>query len=75
MVTVNNALNQPPVANAGADEIITLPVNSVNLNGSASTDDYNIVSYQWTKLTGIGGALSTPTAGTNFRINCRFLYR
>ena len=27
--------NRPPVANAGADQVITLPSNSVNLNGSA----------------------------------------
>lgn len=45
--------NRPPVANAGADQVITLPSNSVNLNGSASTDpDNNITSYQWTKISG-----------------------
>ena len=45
--------NRPPVANAGADQVITLPSNSVNLNGSASTDpDNNIASYQWTKISG-----------------------
>ena len=30
--------NVPPVAKAGADQTITLPTNSVTLNGSASTD-------------------------------------
>jgi Tol biopolymer transport system component len=45
--------NRPPVANAGADQVITLPSNSVNLNGGASTDpDNNITSYQWTKFSG-----------------------
>jgi N-acetylneuraminic acid mutarotase len=47
------AVNQPPVANAGSDQTITLPVNAVNLDGSASTDpDNNIISYAWTKITG-----------------------
>lgn len=45
--------NRPPVANAGADQIITLPTNSVLLDGNASTDpDNNITSYQWTKISG-----------------------
>jgi hypothetical protein len=45
--------NRPPVANAGPDQSITLPVNSVNLDGSGSTDpDNNIISYAWTKVSG-----------------------
>ena len=44
--------NRPPVANAGADQVITLPTNSVNLNGSATDPDNNITSYQWTKISG-----------------------
>ena len=45
--------NRPPVANAGADQAITLPTNTVNLDGSGSTDpDNNITSYAWTKISG-----------------------
>lgn len=45
--------NQPPVACAGPDKTITLPVNSVILNGSCSTDPNNdITSYLWTKISG-----------------------
>jgi hypothetical protein len=53
-ITVNTAVvNQPPIANAGADQIITLPVNSVTLNGSASSDpDGTITNYLWTKISG-----------------------
>jgi K319L-like, PKD domain/Kelch motif/Galactose oxidase, central domain len=54
-VTVTDQLqtNQPPIANAGADQTIPLPNNEVNLDGSASTDpDNNIVSYAWTKISG-----------------------
>lgn len=52
-VTVNNPVNHPPVANAGADQTITLPTNTVNLDGSGSTDpDNNIVSYLWTIVQG-----------------------
>jgi Secretion system C-terminal sorting domain/PKD domain len=47
------APNQPPVAKAGNDVTITLPVNSVTLDGTASFDaDGNIVSYAWTKIAG-----------------------
>ena len=44
--------NKPPIANAGKDTTIILPVDSVILDGSASTDDKKIVSYQWTKISG-----------------------
>jgi hypothetical protein len=52
-VTVNPAANQPPVANAGTGQSITLPVSQVNLNASLSSDpDGNIVSYAWTRQSG-----------------------
>ena len=55
IVTVNADLtnNQPPVANAGPDQSITLPRNSVTLDGKASTDPDNyITNYLWTKISG-----------------------
>lgn len=47
-ITVNSTtVNRPPVANAGPDQTITLPTNTVNLNGNSSTDpDNNIAYYQ-----------------------------
>jgi parallel beta-helix repeat protein len=49
----NVSINQPPVANAGNDINITLPVNTVTLNGSASKDpDGTIVKYLWEKMSG-----------------------
>jgi len=45
--------NHAPVARAGADQTISLPINSVNLDGSASTDpENNITTYLWTKISG-----------------------
>ena len=45
--------NVLPIANAGPDQSITLPVNSVTLNGSGSVDpDGNIIAYNWTKISG-----------------------
>src|SRR6476619_6578078 len=44
--------NKPPIAHAGKDTTIILPVDSVTLDGSASTDDKKIVSYQWIKISG-----------------------
>jgi len=52
-VMVDAPGNQPPVACAGADQVITLPINTVNLHGSCSADpDNNITSYSWTKISG-----------------------
>jgi hypothetical protein len=44
--------NQTPSAYAGSDETITLPQNSISLNGSGSDADGNISSYNWSKLSG-----------------------
>ncbi len=65
-VTVNAALNQPPVANAGADKTITLPTNSVVLNGTASNDtDGTITTYTWSKISGpAAGAIASANAVT-----------
>jgi hypothetical protein len=47
----------PPVANAGTDQTVTLPVSSVTLDGSGSYDtDGTITSYSWVQLSGKGGA-------------------
>lgn len=45
--------NQPPVANAGVDQTITLPLNRLNLDGSLSKDpDGQIKAYSWQKVSG-----------------------
>lgn len=51
-ITVNAAPNGTPVANAGANQAITLPTNSVTVSSSGSTDDVAIVSRTWTKTSG-----------------------
>jgi hypothetical protein len=50
---LNPAPNQAPIANAGTNISITLPVNTVTLNGNASSDpDGSISTYNWTKESG-----------------------
>ncbi|MDR1113543.1 MAG: hypothetical protein LBL50_00440, partial [Candidatus Margulisbacteria bacterium] len=53
-VTVNAApppANVAPTANAGTDQSITLPTDSVTLDGSTSNDsDGSIASYEWTQI-------------------------
>jgi hypothetical protein len=45
--------NKAPIARIGSDQTITLPVNTVTLDGQASSDpDGNIVSYGWSQITG-----------------------
>ncbi|MGN6435211.1 MAG: PKD domain-containing protein [Agriterribacter sp.] len=64
----NNGTSQPapepapPVAKAGANQTITLPVNSVTLSGSGSSaSSGTIKSYSWKKISGPtqGGLLSS----------------
>jgi gliding motility-associated-like protein len=58
------AVNQTPVANAGADVAITLPTNSLNLIGSGTDADGSIASYAWTKVSGPAATLSGNTTTT-----------
>ncbi|KAM6125981.1 LOW QUALITY PROTEIN: dyslexia-associated protein KIAA0319 homolog [Pterocles gutturalis] len=46
-LTVNKPVDYPPIANAGPNQAVTLPQNSVTLNGNQSSDDHEIVSYEW----------------------------
>ena len=48
-----NEKNKPPIAVAGADQVITLPTDSVLLDGRTSSDpDGSISSYLWVKISG-----------------------
>ena len=61
--------NHPPVANAGADQIITLPINKAELEGVLSTDpDNDIASYAWTKVSGPASFLITQDISKKERV-------
>ncbi|XP_043764319.1 dyslexia-associated protein KIAA0319 homolog isoform X2 [Cervus elaphus] len=49
---INSATDYPPVANAGPNQTITLPQNSITLNGNQSSDDHQIVLYEWSLVPG-----------------------
>jgi hypothetical protein len=53
-ITVLPGTNIAPIANAGASQTITLPVNSVTLSGSGTDMDGTVISYQWSKSSGPG---------------------
>lgn len=44
--------NPAPIVDAGDDATITLPVNSIQLNGSATDANGSIASCNWTKISG-----------------------
>ena len=62
--------NPIPVVNTGSSQVITLPVDSVSLTGTASDPNGKIVGYLWDQVSGPAastiadpGALSTLVAG------------
>ncbi|XP_075127010.1 dyslexia-associated protein KIAA0319 homolog isoform X2 [Leptodactylus fuscus] len=46
-VIVNKVVDKPPIANAGPNQVITLPQNDISLNGNLSSDDHQIIGYEW----------------------------
>jgi uncharacterized protein (DUF2141 family) len=62
--------NTPPTANAGNDQWIQLPTNSVTLDGAASTDaDGTIAGYVWSKISGPAQFNITNTNGITTSVN------
>jgi len=53
----SSTTNQAPKAIAGANQVITLPINTVTLTGSAADTDGSITKYSWAKISG-------PSSGT-----------
>jgi hypothetical protein len=56
--------NKPPTAIAGPDQVITLPTDSILLDGWSSSDpDGTISDWLWTKIEGpVSFAINNPTA-------------
>uniref|UniRef100_A0A0K2TVX1 Dyslexiaassociated protein KIAA0319like proteinlike [Bombus impatiens] n=1 Tax=Lepeophtheirus salmonis TaxID=72036 RepID=A0A0K2TVX1_LEPSM len=46
-ITVNQDTNSSPVANAGEDMTVNLPLSVIAVNGSKSTDDFRIAKWEW----------------------------
>ena len=68
-IIVSPAANVVPIANAGSNQSITAPANTVSLDGSASNDpDGTITKYSWVTISGPGSVTisnsntATPTA-------------
>ncbi|KAJ8291029.1 hypothetical protein GJAV_G00020580 [Gymnothorax javanicus] len=47
-VRANEPVDLPPVANAGPNKTLTLPLNHATLSGGESSDDHGITGYFWT---------------------------
>jgi len=80
-VTVNvlpAATNQNPVANAGGNKTITLPTNSIVLNGIGTDADGSIASYLWTKVSGPAATLlnaNTPNLNLSGLVQGVYLFQ
>lgn len=64
VVVTTTQPNQGPVVSAGADQTITLPVNSLTVIGSATDPDGTIKSVKWEIVSGSGVIASAGTVST-----------
>ena len=61
--------NQPPIADAGPDQILTLPADSTLLDGSSSKDpDGKINEWLWTKISGPASFVLVNKSSTKTRV-------
>lgn len=64
-IVVKNPANQAPIANAGTSKTITLPLDSIALDGSASSDpDGTITNFSWAQVSGPSTAVMTNTSSS-----------
>ncbi len=57
--------NKAPVANAGSNQTILLPTNTVTLTGEGTDSDGTISKYSWTKISGPQvGSIISPLSST-----------
>jgi gliding motility-associated-like protein len=49
---LSESTNESPVANAGSDRLVVLPLSSVTINGSGIDNDGQIVTFEWSQLSG-----------------------
>lgn len=56
--------NQSPTANAGTDQALTLPTNSIALAGSGNDTDGSITGYTWIKVSGPAAVLTNTNTAT-----------
>lgn len=55
-------VNLPPIAGAGMDVTITLPVDAVILSGQASDPEGKAVTAAWSKVQGVAGVIESPNS-------------
>jgi RHS repeat-associated protein len=58
-------VNRPPIVDAGGDQSITLPINQVSLNGSATDDGLpqgSVLALQWSVVSGPGSVVFSDPA-------------
>lgn len=60
LTTCSGSTNHPPVANAGADQVLNVGTTSVTLQGSGSDPDGNAITYLWTQVSGPAVSISNP---------------
>ena len=59
------AQNEAPVAEAGVDQDNVIPGNSINLDGTGSSDaDGDPLTYMWTQVSGTPVTFNDPTSAT-----------
>jgi hypothetical protein len=79
VTVVVQTTNLLPTANAGPDQSITLPTNTVTVSGLGTDPDGTIATYGWSKVSGPSGdAISTPSSQSTditFTTSGTYIYR
>jgi gliding motility-associated-like protein len=66
-ITIKNTLN--PTANAGDDVFLTLPENSVTLNGTGTSADGSTLKFSWSQVSGPSTVVIEDHASETIELN------
>ncbi len=60
--------NQSPLAEAGPDQLVNLPIDSTELIGMGTDADGSIVSYEWSRISGPAQYVLSGATGSSAKL-------
>lgn len=78
-IRISDHANTAPTANAGADQVITLPENTAVMAGEGTDNENDSIRFQWTKISGPAsfafGDQTSPNTTVSGLVKGRYIFK